>query len=111
MIGVDFRATHTSGLAARIARIETLAPMLVAKAAADVEREAKVRAPVDTGYLRNSIQATRTDELSWVVNVGADYGLFVEWGTSRMGARPFLHPAANAVRPQFMAAMRQAVAA
>lgn len=84
---------------------------IVAKAAADIEAGAKVRAPVDTGTLRNSIQASMVGVAHWRVTVGADYGVHVEWGTVHMAAQPFLRPAVTEVRPQFLYAMRKAVTA
>ncbi|HEU4752061.1 MAG TPA: HK97-gp10 family putative phage morphogenesis protein [Armatimonadota bacterium] len=54
---------------------------VVRKAAFDVEAQAKVNAPVDTGFLRNSIQAEMKGELTAEVTVGAEYGVLVEFGT------------------------------
>jgi len=54
---------------------------VVWEAALRVERGAKYRAPVDTGFLRNSIQAHRTGEVRAEVAVGAEYGAAVEFGT------------------------------
>ena len=61
-----------------------------------VDRAAKKGCPVDTGRLRSSI----TDELAMddeglVGRVGTDveYAPYVELGTSRMAAQPFLRPA------------------
>jgi HK97 gp10 family phage protein len=63
-----------------------------------VEAEAKVRAPVDTGALKNSIHAERKRRgLYWVAD-GVEYGIYQELGTSRMAAQPFLVPAVEAVR-------------
>lgn len=84
-----------------------LAGQVVRKTALDIEAQAKLRAPVDTGFLRNSIQMNSTGELSAEVIVGAEYGLYLEFGTSRMGARPFLNPAVEFARPAFEAAMRK----
>lgn len=42
------------------------------------------------------------DDSKWVVGVGVEYGAFLEFGTSRMQAYPFLFPAARDVmRRQF----------
>lgn len=89
-----------------LAGLEAKADAIVTKAAMDVEAGAKTRAPVDTGTLRASIQATRVGVAHWRVVVGADYGLYVEYGTYRMAARPFLRPALDTVRPVFLAAMK-----
>jgi HK97 gp10 family phage protein len=80
--------------------------MFVAKAALDIEAQAKSKAPVDTGTLKNSIQATKVGTAHWRVVVGADYGMYVEWGTGRMAAQPFLQPAILAVTPTFLRALR-----
>lgn len=39
-----------------------------------------------------------------VVAVGASYGSFVEMGTSKMAAQPYLQPAVDQVKPSFEAA-------
>lgn len=82
------------------------ASQVVKRAALQCEGLAKVNAPVDTGALRNSIQAKPVDDLTWEVGVGVDYALFVEMGTSKMAAQPYMTPAAEAVRPQFLGEMR-----
>lgn len=56
------------------------------------ESHAKENCPVDTGRLRNSItHAVEGDAVYIGTNV--EYAPYVELGTSRMGARPFLGPA------------------
>jgi len=90
-------------------RMRGRAAQFVAKAALDIEAHAKALAPVDTGLLRNSIQAIQVSQLHWRVVVSAEYGVYVEFGTRHMAAQPFLLPAVNAVRPSFLAAMRTVV--
>lgn len=82
---------------------------IVREAAFDIEAEAKTRAPVDTGNLKNSIQATRVNDLHWRVVVGAEYGVYIEFGTRFMAAQPFLVPAWRDVLPNFIAAMTKVV--
>lgn len=49
---------------------------------------------VDTGNLKNSIMAAPgVSRLTWLLLVGADYGVHLEYGTVRMAARPFVLPA------------------
>ena len=57
--------------------------------------EAAQNAPLDTGALRNSItsESQMTDELTFTVQDGVEYGIFQELGTSKMAAQPFLIPA------------------
>jgi HK97 gp10 family phage protein len=83
--------------------------LVVRKTAKDVEARAKTRAPVDTGALKNSIQARPRDELTSEVVVGQEYGLYQEFGTVKMAARPFLRPAVEEVAPAFEAAVTQAI--
>ena len=59
-----------------------------------VRDDAKSLAPVDTGELRDSIvviNATKTD--SGAVVARADHASYVEFGTTKMAAQPFLFPA------------------
>lgn len=58
------------------------------------EGYAKELCPVDTGRLRNSI-THETSESEHAVYIGSnvEYAPYVELGTSRMAARPFLKPA------------------
>ena len=48
---------------------------------------------VVTGNLKNSITVKKIKVLSYVLNVGAEYGLPLEFGTRHMAARPFIRPA------------------
>ena len=58
------------------------------------ERYAKELCPVDTGNLRNSITHT-VDEENLVAYLGTpvEYATYVEMGTSRMKAQPYIRPA------------------
>ena len=86
--------------------LRKLAAEAVEGAALQTEAIAKPLAPVDTGFLRSSIQAAKGDnELTWEVAVGAEYGIFLEHGTVHMPARPFITPAVEIVRPQFLSQM------
>jgi HK97 gp10 family phage protein len=87
--------------------MEAKAEAIVAKTALDLEGHAKSRAPVDTGTLKNSIQATRIGPAHWRVVVGVDYGMYVEWGTANMAAQPFIQPAILAVTPAYLSAMKR----
>lgn len=97
----------------RIPRIvkamEAKAGAIVAKTALDIQAGAQRRAPVDTGTLRASIQAKRINATTWEVYVGVDYGIYLEFGTRHMAARPYLRPAVAEVADQFRKAMRKVV--
>lgn len=86
-------------LEAAPARARQIAATAVAKTALDVERIAKTLCPVDTGATRSSITARRTGDLSWEIGPTTHYAPWLEYGTSRMAARPFMAPAAEFAMP------------
>lgn len=93
----------------------------VRKTAFAIEGDAKILAPVDTGALRASIYTvtdrssgfssavagtSRPDQIAQemplspspliaFVAVGMEYGIYLEYGTRHMAARPFMFPAAQ----------------
>ncbi|HOG46295.1 MAG TPA: HK97 gp10 family phage protein [Anaerolineae bacterium] len=79
----------------------------VRKAGHDIKAKAKETVPVDTGNLKNSIQAMMEGDLTAIVGTHVEYAPHVEYGTHKMTERPYLGPAAEAVRPSFVAAMRE----
>lgn len=80
----------------------------VAKAAYDIEGQAKAVVPVDTGNLKNSIQTEAGEsDLTKFVGPHTDYAVHVEYGTYKARAQPYMRPAAERVAPGFIAAMRQ----
>ena len=75
---------------------------------------ARILVPVATGNLRDSIHYEGSfPNYSIVVDAqneyGQYYGYYVEWGTSKMGAQPFLWPAINAVLPKLVYRIRRHV--
>jgi HK97 gp10 family phage protein len=68
-----------------------------------VERDARDAAPVLTGKLRDSIEAKERGPLDWRIEIGVRYGPFVEFGTRRMHAQPFLVPALEREAKEFVA--------
>lgn len=59
------------------------------------EGYAKKECPVDTGNLRNSITHISDGQKKVVIGTNVEYGPYVEMGTSRQKAQPFLRPAAQ----------------
>ena len=57
------------------------------------EGYAKDLCPVDTGNLRNSITHTSDGKAAYI-GTNVTYGKYVELGTVKMAAQPFLRPAA-----------------
>jgi len=58
------------------------------------EGYAKKLCPVDTGRLRNSI-THQLKGLSVYIGTAVEYGRFVEYGTKRQKAQPYLRPTAT----------------
>lgn len=77
----------------RKAPMETLrrASVAIRKTAFDIERDAKFYAPVDTGNLKNSISTTAAG-LQAEIGPTAEYGAYVEYGTSRMAPQQYMGP-------------------
>jgi phage protein, HK97 gp10 family len=85
-----------------IAAVEVNSRMAVKKYADKVVSDAKARAPVRTGYLRSSIHAVSLEAgKSAEVQVDAPYGAYVEYGTYKMAAQPYLGPAVAANEKAF----------
>ena len=58
-----------------------------------VESSAKLRCPVRTGNLRGSINHRRIDNETVRIGTPVEYAPYVELGTQKMAAQPFLVPA------------------
>ena len=58
-----------------------------------VEADATLRAPVDTGNLRSSITHRVLSDEEAHIGTNVEYAPYVEQGTSKMAAQPFLRPA------------------
>lgn len=78
---------------------------VVRKATFDVEADAKVRAPVDTGALKASIQGKMIGPLTGEIVCGVSYGIFQEYGTVNQAGAPFLTPAVEMMREPFVKAI------
>lgn len=87
--------------------LETKADAIVARTALGIEAGAKVRAAVRTGFMRGSIQAVQVGPRHWRVTVGAEYGIYQEYGTVFSAPRPFFEPAIDEAWPAFQEAMRR----
>lgn len=68
---------------------------VIDKAAATCEAEAKQDCPVDTGNLRGSIHTTK-GKLEDIVGTSVEYAPYVEFGTYKMRAQPYMQPGADA---------------
>lgn len=82
---------------------------LVKESAYKIEQVAKARCPVDTGRLRASITTSIDEGANDIVaKVGTpvEYAHFVEYGTYKQDAQPYLTPAFNQVKSQFISQLK-----
>lgn len=63
----------------------------------------------DTHYLANNIETVQISPLKVEVSSNAEYGVALEYGTSRMAARPYMRPATERVRPKVLELVQLAV--
>lgn len=78
-----------------------------------VERDAKLNTPVDSGRLRSSINHrlidSETDQPVVEVGTNVEYAKFVEHGTSKQSAQPFLLTAYLGNRKNILKELAKAV--
>ena len=96
-------AKDFNSLAQWFARLIKDAPELmediVEQTALRVDKEAKKNCPVDTGNLRASISID-LNGMEAEVGTNVEYAPFIEYGTSKSKAQPFLTPAKQTVEGQ-----------
>lgn len=114
---MEFDASELRTLASSLTEgpraLGQLTRTVVRKTAKDVERSAKGLAPVDTGNLKSSIGTSdlramgTSGAIEAEVRATANYATFVELGTSRAAAQPFMGPALGKHSAPFEEAMAQ----
>lgn len=72
------------------------------------EGYAKDLCPVDTGLLRNSITHVVSEDKAYI-GTNVEYGPYVENGTSKQRAKPFLRPAAQNHGSEYREILRNAL--
>ena len=71
---------------------------------------AQKRSPVDTGTLRRSIRLSlENNDLKAVVKTNAPYAKFVEYGTIRQKAQPYMRPSLRIQKAKFVKAIKNAI--
>lgn len=86
-----------------IAMVDANARSAPKKVADRIAATARSYAPVDTGALRGSIESVSVEAgYSADVIAGAEYAAYVEYGTYKMAAQPFLTPAVEQHANEFL---------
>jgi HK97 gp10 family phage protein len=96
LTGAERRRAQQDGLEAGARIVETYAKLLV---------------PVDTGTLKGSIMVDEVTPVQAVIAPHTDYAEYVEFGTSRMEAQPYMRPALDEHEAEIVQAVRDTVAA
>lgn len=114
MAGISIRLEGVSRLRQALLAFQTQKKARVRTVVATfgllIETDAKLRAPVDTGRLRQSIHLElRPDGLGGEVATNLTYAPHVELGTRTQRAQPFLFPAAERYRQAFKQALTDAL--
>jgi len=90
--------------------VQAKMPGIVKKNAMAIQANAAKNAPVLTGALKNSIQATGDTDLRWEITDGVEYGAAQELGTSRgISAKHFLGNACEAQAEKFFKEIMEAL--
>ena len=81
---------------------------VVAANGARLHRQAMAKAPIASGTLMRSIGLSLRDGgMSAAVRPAEEYAAYVEYGTRFMAAQPYLRPAFEQVKPQFIADLKK----
>ena len=74
----------------------------------DAENICRREAPIDTGNLRRSIHKRKPGKGQGELHArGAPYWVYLQWGTSKMSANPFVTRTARKVKPRLKRYMRE----
>ncbi len=76
-----------------------------------VETHGKLLCPVDTGFLRNSIQVDEVTPVQAIIAPHTEYAEMVEFGTSRNRAQAYMRPALDQHEAEIVDAVERTVAA
>lgn len=88
-MAINIRVTDNSDEVLR--ELAEKKPVALEECGLVAEGYAKRECPVDTGNLRNSITHTQSGDAEYV-GTNVEYGPYVEMGTTRTRAQPFIKP-------------------
>ncbi len=99
-IGVNGQKETVANLGRMSEKVKKAIKEEIGASALRIQASAKRRCPVRTGALRNSITVDLYGEMSAEIAPHMPYAIFVEFGTRKMRARPYMTPAAEEERPR-----------
>jgi HK97 gp10 family phage protein len=94
--------TDVRGLETIMSNCVTMPPQIVAQAGLKCAGYAKTFAPVDTGFLMNTIDSHMISDTTARIQSEAEYAIYQELGTYKMAAHPFLAPAVEQIAGEFL---------
>lgn len=98
---------YTSYKAERLQDVKSKIARALEVIGGTAEGYAKKLCPVDTGNLRNSIAHEMRGENTVAVGTNVHYAPYVELGTRKMRAQPYLRPAVENHRKEYEAIAKQ----
>ncbi|MBU7455844.1 HK97-gp10 family putative phage morphogenesis protein [Leuconostoc fallax] len=100
-VTIDFKGADKliSKFQSQPAKVQREAGNIILNTAQRVQTRAIKGAPVDTGYLKQHVQAKKSGNLSADVVSMAEYSIYQEFGTRKMAAHPYMRPAMKQESP------------
>lgn len=89
-MSVEFSVTDNTG--AILDELRRKIPIALEAVGGEAEGDVKLRTPVDTGRLRNSITHQLEGDDAVVIGTNVEYAAYVEYGTRNTKAQPYLKP-------------------
>ena len=108
LAGNERRQAQADGLEAGARVVETIIKVSLSGASPSRPGEPP---GLDTGFLRNSVQVDSVTPTEAIIAPHTDYAEHLEFGTSRMAARPFMRPAVDEHEGEILDAIERTVAA
>jgi len=108
LAGAERRQAQADGLEAGARTLEAIVKISLSGPSPSAPGEPP---GLDTGFLRNSVQVDEVTPTEAFLGAHTEYAEPLEFGTSRMAARPFMRPALDQHEREILDAVRSTVAA
>tara|TARA_R110000824_G_scaffold68237_7_gene176637 strand:+ start:1189 stop:1533 length:345 start_codon:yes stop_codon:yes gene_type:complete len=87
-------------------RANTALEFIAMETAARAQGNIRNVGAIDTGFMVNTTAARKISDTLWSIGTAAFYGVFIEFGTIHMAARPWLQPAMKVGLQRLATALR-----